>query len=211
MLAKWKVLLVAAGMILVSSPASAVEVFFNGVKVTGLRNQSFPSCSVSFDKTGNVHISAKGYSVQRVTQAEATKKGAQKGAQAAPSPGTSAKKTKYKYFLVSTGQSPKASNWDVDVFVNGKWIKKIRGADDQVVVEVSRHLRVGRNHLMFAAVKNYGGKGRLSSSADVYLRVLLGRGTRGGGTVSIEHTVADFRARADQVANFSRSATVLIE
>lgn len=205
----FRILLVIAGLVAAPRPAAAVDIFFNGVKVTGLRNQSFPSCSVKFDKAGNIHVTAKGYSVQRVTQADAVKSKAAKVVGKAPA--ASPTPLKYKYFLVSAGQSPKASNWDVDVFINGKWVQKMRGGDDQLVVDVSRHLRAGRNQVMFAAVKNYAGKGRLSSSSKVYLRVLLGRGTRGGGTVSIEHTIADFRARADQVANFSRSAAIVIE
>ncbi|MBW2732333.1 MAG: hypothetical protein JRH20_08045 [Deltaproteobacteria bacterium] len=205
---RWATFLLMAGLMAAPRPALAVDVFFNGVKITGLKNQNFPSCSVKFDKSGNIHVTAKGYSVQQMTQAEPGKPPAGKSATAKLS---SRKSVKYQYFLVSTGQSAKASNWDVDVFINGKWVQKVRSAGDQVVLDVSRHLKVGKNQLMFAAVKNYAGKGRLSSSPAVHLRVLLGRGTRGGGTVSVEHTIADFRARADQTTNFSRSATIAIE
>ena len=64
------VLVLAASL---STDAWAVEVFFNGVRVSGLKNQTFRNCGVRFDGNGNVYISAKGYSVKRVDQSGGSK------------------------------------------------------------------------------------------------------------------------------------------
>ena len=48
---------------LVASPALALDVFLNGIKVTNLKNADLRNCSVKFDAEGNVHIISPGYNV----------------------------------------------------------------------------------------------------------------------------------------------------
>jgi len=179
-------------------PAEAAEVYFNGVRVTGLRSQSFKNCLVRFDAKGNVYISAKGYTVRTVDQAS-SKAGIKRG-----------KLTK-RYFLVSAGSSSKSVQYDVDVFINGKWVRKIRSSEGQVVAEVTGHLIRGNNRINFSATKNYGGKPRASSSSGAYLRVLLGSGNQGGGTVNITRTLVDFRTPANRTDNCSKAVNVVVQ
>jgi hypothetical protein len=187
--------------VLVSSPALAYEVYFNGVKVTGLRSQSFEGCAVRFDNKGNVHITAKGYTVKRVEQADTPKAGSKK----------KVNNLAQRYYLVGSGKKPQLSQYDVDVFINGKWVRKIRASDPQVVMEITGHLKKGKNLVNFTATKNYRGKSRATKSADVYLRVLLGVGAMGGGTVTISQPLADFRASADKIANFGKATTITVK
>jgi len=188
-------LVLAAG---VSRDAWAVEVFFNGVRVSGLKNQNFKNCGVRFDGDGNVHITAKGYSVKRVDQSG--------GSKTAPStPGVSK-----QYYLYAKSSRPGFVQYDIDVYINGKWVKKIRNSERQVVMDISRSLRKGKNIVHFAATKNYGGKGRLSTSAADEMSVFIGLGSKGGGTVNITTTLADFKANASTTKNFGREQTVTV-
>jgi hypothetical protein len=181
-----------------SRNALAVEVFFNGVRVSGLKNQSFKNCGVRFDGDGSVHITAKGYSVKRVDQTGG-------GQAAAKTPGVSK-----QYYLYAKSSKPGFVQYDIDVYINGKWVKKIRNAERQVVLDISRKLRKGKNVIHFAATKNYGGKGRLSTSAADEVKVFIGLGSKGGGTVNITTTLADFKANANSTKNFGREQTITV-
>lgn len=190
-------LLVAVG-VSIASPAAAVEVYFNGVRVTGLKSQSFEGCTVRFDAKGNVHVTAKGYTVKTADKGDETT-GGKKGV------------LSNHYFLVSAGKKPQMAQYDVDVFVNGKWARKIRSSEEQVVFEITNHLKKGKNVINFSATKSFGGKPRAATTADVYLRVLVGLGSQGGGTVNITKTLVDFRAPASRVDNFGTTGTLVAE
>ncbi|MBW2264200.1 MAG: hypothetical protein JRG91_19720, partial [Deltaproteobacteria bacterium] len=46
--------------------AGGITVTVNGVDVTGLSNQKFEGCTVTFDSKGNVAIKAPGYEIKKV-------------------------------------------------------------------------------------------------------------------------------------------------
>jgi len=183
---------------LAGRPARAVEVFFNGVRVSGLKSQEFRNCAVRFDATGNVYITAKGYSVKRVDDTG--------GSKTAPtSPGVAK-----QYYLVAKTSRVGYAQYDIDVYINGKWVRKVRNSETQVVVDISHNLRSGKNVIHFAATKNYGSKGRLSTSAVDEIKVFVGLGSKGGGTVNITTTLADFKANASTTANFGQEQTISV-
>ncbi|PIE65856.1 MAG: hypothetical protein CSA24_01795 [Deltaproteobacteria bacterium] len=142
---------------------------------------------------------------------QAGQEGSGQGSKRAPGKAGPAKALSKRYYLVSAGQQPKSAQYDVDVFINGTWIRKVRSSEAQVVVEIGQHLKKGRNLIHFTATKNYGGKPRASTSAARYLRVLVGVGTTGGGTVSISKALADFRAPASKVANFGQAIAIQVD
>ncbi len=180
-------------LLLPSAPAHALEVYLNGVRATGLKNQTLQNCTVSFDENGNIRIVAKGYAVKKV--------GNEGGAPAA---------TRGKYFLVSTFNRLGYAQYDVDLYINGRWARKVRSTENQVIMEISKLLPSGRVTLLFAATKNLGDKPRLSTSASDYLQVIVGEGTAGGGTVNITRTLADFRATAERTSNFNQESIIQI-
>lgn len=188
--------------------AFAVDVFFNGVRVSGLKNQSFKNCTVRFDASGNVHIAAQGYSVKRVDQSTTTAPRANRPTKYSPPPST---RVTSQYFLYARAPRPGYSQYDVDVYLNGKWIRKVRNGEKQAVLEVTKYLKPGKNVVHFAATKNFGGKPRRSFSAADHIEVFIGEGNRGGGTVNITTTLADFKASADRTDNFGRETTIQIK
>lgn len=197
-----KHLLLTATIVLLNlSPglARAVEVYFNGVRVSGLKNQSFRNCGVRFDASGNVYITAKGYTVKRKDQSGSS--------------GTvsSTPITARQYYIYSRAPRAGYAQYDVDIYLNGKWVRKVRNRESQVVVDITRKLKPGRNVVHFAATKNYDGKSRRSTSASDYLQVFIGIGNKGGGTVNITSTLAEFKATAATTKNFGQEQTITIK
>lgn len=195
--------LVAAGILAVATPAQAVTIYFNGVRVNGLKNQQFKNCKVRFDAQGNVHITAKGYAVKQVPKGGSGTSGS--------SGGSGGSVVNKRYFLVLTGKDVKKVQYDVDVYVNGKWVKKFRSSEPQVVYDVSKKLRQGVNVIHFAATKNYRGQPRASSSKGTYMRIILGTGHKGGGTVNITQPYIDYRVSAAKTGNFGKEYKITVK
>jgi len=116
-----------------------------------------------------------------------------------------------RYFLVAMTPRPGYAQYDVDVYFNGQWVKKIRNQDRQVVVEVTGKLKPGPNKIHFAATKNMDGKPRLSTSSADFIRVILGAGNKGGGTVSITKNEAEIRVGANQTQNVAKETSVFLD
>ena len=191
-------------LLLSATPAYADEEYFNGVQVTGLKNQSFDHCKVKFDAGGNVHITAKGYKVKRVEQGRTTTSSTSAKPRRSTKPGSVTK----KYFLYARSSRQGYAQYDIDIYINGKWARKIRNTESQVVTEITSKLRPGSNVIHFAATKNFRGKSRLSTAASDYTEVIVGTGNRGGGTVNITNSLTSFKATASTTGNFGREQTI---
>ncbi len=168
-----------------SLPAFAAEVFVNGVNVDGLTNHTFEKVTVKLDERGNVQIEAPGYSVKKVTLQDKT-----------PEPvGTITQ----KYYLV-TEQSPMGmTEYEIDLFVNGKFFRTVKSGEEQLVTDVTRHLKPGRNTVIAQAKKRYSNPDRpRSQSRSHVMRVIIGEGQTTNDQVTIEKQVMTFtRTAAD--------------
>jgi len=187
--------LVLAGVFAVSTPAQARKVFLNGVdlKAVDLPAVSLKGCDVHIDAKGNIHITAKGYKIQ-VSGASARRR----------SVGTSSKyktmgSNRSRYYLVSFFNKKAATQYDIEVFINGKMIRRIRARNDQVAIEITRHIKRGRkNEIIFVSRKNYGSGGRTSSSTMDYFRVVIGSGFESRGQIVLKHSLLETRRTAAQ-------------
>lgn len=176
--------LVLAAAVLVCRQAEARSVYLNGVKIDGLTNQVFKGATVRIDSTGNVHIEAKGYTIKAVGSASAT----------GPTTGPPVSET---YWMVATETNPGKVQWDVEVFINGKFLKKVTWDGGQVVADISRYLYKGNNLVHFRARRNLSRR-RISYSAGDKLRIVLGAGVKQAGSVVITRSLATFtRTAAD--------------
>jgi len=186
--------MVVIGMFAVATPAQARRVFLNGVDLNGvdLPAVSLKGCDVHIDAKGDIHITAKGYKIQV------------SGSTPARSPGAS---TNYKtlgsrrsrYYLVSFFNKKAATQYDIEVFINGKMIRRIRARNDQVAIEITQHIRRGRkNEVIFVSRKNYGSRGRISASVMDYFRVVIGAGFESSGQIVLKHSLLETRRTAAQ-------------
>src|SRR5688572_22603791 len=114
--------------VVVALPAFAGSIFLNGVNIDGITGQTFENCTVTIDEKGNVLIVAKGYEVQ--TSAPKTKSPTA-AATAATTPSEPVTK---RYFLVTEQNVTGMSQYDVDVFINSVWVKRLSSNEPQVVL-----------------------------------------------------------------------------
>jgi hypothetical protein len=191
--------LLAAALAAAAAPASAGPALtLNGVAIDGITSQRFENCTVTIDERGNVHIEAKGYAVREVgAPARAVTPAALAAVTSAPVPASAAeppRKLARRYFLATEHASP-GTQYDLAIFINAQWIREVKASEPQVVMEVTRYLKPGRNKLVVAATKRVQGE-RVSTSRDVALKVVLGEGDAGGEHVMIDQVLVEAKRTA---------------
>ena len=107
-----------------------------------------------------------------------------------------------QYFLVTDTSDPALAQFDVDVFINSVWVKRINASDDQVILDVSKHLHKGKNVVHFTATKNLK-EGRKSASPEHYLKVHLGEGSVSGNNVMIDNPIIEYTRTGAEMGTFS--------
>jgi hypothetical protein len=173
------------------------SVYLNGVNIDTLRSQKFEKCNaVRIDDRGDVHLDCPGYQVE---------------AQAAPAapvaPAALAAAITRRYFLVTEEKDGVATQYEVDVFVNGKWLRKIKAGEPQVVLEITKNLHPGVNKVLFASTKHADG-GRKSASPQSWLKLVVGEGDSGANTVTIDNPLFETRRTAADTDNVNEEFTL---
>ncbi|EPX55833.1 hypothetical protein D187_008394 [Cystobacter fuscus DSM 2262] len=199
--------------VLLPLPALA-SVFLNGVRIDGLTNQTFDKVSsVRLDDQGNVHIVAPGYTVKTMEVpapvapaptpppvAPAPVAPAPTAAPVAPAaPPAPAAPTRItqRYWLVTEQSAQGKTEYDIDLFINSAWVRKLRNGEGQVITELTRYLRPGRNTVRLMASKVVTGP-RRSQSAEHVFQVVIGEGNEGGGRVMLDKPLIRFQRTAAQ-------------
>lgn len=180
----------------------AGSVFLNGTRVDGLTSTKIDKCAVEFDAKANVLLNCPGYSV-RV-----------EGGTPAQAPAPEAKTTEAPpaqvtrhYFLVTEQAELGASEFDFDLFINNKFVRRMRNEEEQIVTEVTKHLSPGKNTVTFVARKRQG-KERKSFSPQHFYRVIVGEGAAGGDKVMIEDALITFQKSAADTADSTQEFTL---
>ena len=183
-------------LMLVSGSVGAVEVYVNDVNVEGLTNQSFEKVTVRLDEKGNVHIDAPGYTVKRVTMA-------------APKETQAAGTITQKYFLVTEQTSPGATEYDIDVFINGRLLRTLGSSEPQLVTEVTRELKPGKNSIILQARKEPESKERPRSTAKTNVfRVIIGEGGARNDQVVLDKQLITFTRTAAETNDVTQEFTI---
>jgi len=169
-----------------SLPALAAEVYVNGVNVDGLTNHTFEKVTVRLDEKGNVQIEAPGYSVKKVSIGP-DKPAKEEGV------------ITQKYFLVTEQSPPGMTEYEIDVFLNGKFLRTLKSGEEQLVTDITKQLKVGKNQVIVQAKKRYADPMvPKSSSRNHVFRVIIGEGSTSQDQVTIEKQVVTFtRTAAD--------------
>jgi len=204
---RW-VLCAALAVLAPAGTAHAAQLVVNGVPigrvdltVQGLEGITFEKCtSVKIESGGDVRVDCPGYDLQA----------------AAPAPGADARKVpdavpgriSRRYWVVTEQSQKGATQFDIDLYVNSKWIKRFKSDDDPVVLEITKNLLPGRNRLLFAATKNLGA-GRRSTSAQAFFRVVVGEGEVGGQNVLIDNPLVEVRRTAAETENVTEEREVV--
>lgn len=186
--------MVLIGTFAVARPAQARRVFLNGVnlKAVDLPAVSLKGCDVHIDAKGDIHITAKGYKIQVSGSTPARRSSASTQYKTMGS-------RRSRYYLVSFFNKKAATQYDIEVFINGKMIRRIRARNDQVAIEITRYIKRGRkNEVIFVSRKNFGSRGRTSASAMDYFRVVIGAGFESRGQIVLKHSLLETRRTAAQ-------------
>lgn len=185
--------------VLVACGASAAEVFVNGVNVDGLTGQSFTKVNVTLDEKGNVHIDAPGYQVKKVTIAP------DKPAATVKEEGVVTR----KYFLVTEQNVLGRTEYDVDLYINGKFIRTLRSDDEQIVSDITRHFAPGKNSVLMQARKVQAQKDQPKSTrAEHFFRVIIGEGSTTADQVTIELPLIKFERTAAETNDVRQEFSV---
>src|SRR5438128_9243253 len=130
----------------------AASIFLNGVNIDGVRGQNFEKCrSVRIDDKGNLQLDCPAYQAENAGGGGA----APVVLPSIPVAGASVVPPSLSkhYFLVTEQTDGATAQYDVDVYVNSRWVRKVRGGDEQIVLNITRFLSPGGNKLLFAATK----------------------------------------------------------
>jgi hypothetical protein len=174
--------------------ALLASVYLNGVNVDGLRSQSFEKCkAVKIDEHGDVRLECPGYQVQQ--QASAPAAAAVSGA------------ITRHYWLVSEEKDSAATQYDVDVFVNSRWVRKIKAGEPQLVLEITRFVQPGPNRVLFAAVKQPGA-GRKGASDGSFVRFTVGEGRSHEDRVEIDDPLVECKRTAAETGDVNEEFTI---
>ncbi|MBX7115332.1 MAG: hypothetical protein K1X64_13465 [Myxococcaceae bacterium] len=171
--------------------AGAGSVYLNNVNIDGVTGQKFEKATVRIDEKGNVFIDAPGYAVRQV---EGTPKTV---------PGGGGTLTQ-RYFMVTEQTAVGMTEYDIDVYINAKWVRKLRSGDDPIVTEITRHLVPGKNVILVQAKKVGAKEARKSFSSDHIYRVIVGAGNMSGDHVMIDSPQVKFERNASQSDDVSQ-------
>jgi pyruvate/2-oxoglutarate dehydrogenase complex dihydrolipoamide acyltransferase (E2) component len=218
--------------LLMPTSALAGAVYLNGVRIDGVTNQKFEKATVRIDEKGDVYIEAVGYAVRVVTPppaapaAPATPVAPAPAApaQAAPAPAAPAAPAAApatppasatnepasltrRYWLVTEQATPGMAEYDIDLYINSKWVRKLRNNEEQIITEVTRHLLPGKNTVLLTARKLVAGE-RKSYSPKHYFKVIIGEGNVGGDNVMIDNPIIRFQRTAADTQDVSEEFTL---
>jgi hypothetical protein len=182
-------------MILRATLPILATLFLNGVNIDGVRGQQFEKCrSVRVDEKGDIYLDCPGYQVEAPTANPAA---------AAPSTGGLAKQN----WLVTEQKDGPLAQYDLDVFINSKWVRKVKAVDDQIVMDITKLLQPGPNKVLIAATKHLE-EGRKSVSPAAFIKVIVGEGQAGGGNVMIDAPLLEYKRTAAETDNINEEFTV---
>jgi hypothetical protein len=189
-------------------PLLAASVFLNGVNIDGVRGQSFEKCrSVRLDEKGNVHLDCPGYQVEVPGTAGAVRQAV------SPTPpptipvvaaSVALPSVTKHYFLVTEQADGAAAQYDVDVYVNSKWVRKVRSGDEQIVLDITRFLSPGPNKLLFAATKRAPKPGPATS----FVKLIVGEGESSGSQVLIDNPLLECKRTGAEIDNVNEEFTL---
>ncbi len=188
-------LLLCVLVLLTSLSAFAGSVFLNGTSIDGVTNQKFEKANVRIDDKGNVFIDAPGYSVRTVEPG------------VAPPAAPAATLTK-KYFLVTEQHTTGLAEFDIDVYVNSKWLRKLKGSEEQIVADITKHLNPGKNAVLLVAHKTATGDQRRSTNVAHFFKVIIGEGSEADGKLTIDNPLVRFQRTAADTEDLSKEFAV---
>jgi len=212
----------AALLLVPGTPAAGPSISLNGVPIDGAVGQRIDNATVVIDEQGNVNILAAGYAVSRPGEGAATQPTAAPPPRppppARPPPAAEARpatsdrngsgRPTRRYFAVAMQTEPGATEYDVALFVNGRWVREFRSDGDTEPFELTRFLQPGANRLQLVASKRVVAA-RRSTSRESTLRIVVGEGSAGGGHVLVDLPMVELTRTAADTETVTEEHTLV--
>lgn len=184
-------LIAGLGLLLVvglSPLARGADIYVNGQKVRGLTNLTITECTVVFNASGDVFITAPGFQVlETAAQGEQAKENLQP-----------TKALKNRYFLYTFTNAPGRVPCSFIVWVNDHKIKEFDSSVTQLAVELTLYLNAGSNGVKVQSVCTPGQNGNAADSFHIH----VGRGRPEAGVLEINQQLLDYsRSGADTASS----------
>ena len=112
-----------------------------------------------------------------------------------------------RYWLVTEQPAVGMAEYDIDLYVNSRWVRKLRSAEDQVITEITHLLQPGKNAVLMMAHKVASGSRRSESPQHVF-KVIIGEGNEGGGNVMIDNPLIRYQRTAAETEDQSEEFTL---
>jgi len=213
-----RALVAIAALLLAAGPAAAgPSISLNGVPIDGAVGQRIDNATVVIDEQGNVNILAAGYAVARPGEAAALPASsppprppptARPPPVAEPRSAAAPGRPTRRYFAVVMQTEPGATQYDVALFVNDRWVREFRSDGDAEPFELTRFLQPGANRVQLVASKRVVGA-RRSTARDSTLRVVLGEGSAGGGHVLVDVPIVEMTRTAAETETVTEEHTLV--
>ncbi len=178
------------------SVMGAKKVYINGMDMAKylLTSITLKCVTVKFDAKGNIHIIAPGYNFKpsRTVKAPPVKSRGDKLAN--------------RFYLVTFPKPAKVNTgFDVDVMVNGKFVKRIYANSGQIVYDITSSMKKGKNSVVFLAKKRGVKPAQLRGS----MKIAIARGYEAKGTYVIKNLIWEvLRSATDTKASYYNKTTV---
>lgn len=170
--------------------------------IGGAVSRTFEQSQVRIDSLGNIHITAAGYSLKPMPLPSLP-------AKRAPAVPESADLTR-RYGLVSHHSRTDATHYDVDIFVNGAFVTKVKAGSCPTIFDPTEWLRPGANALHFKARKNENVQPASNSAAD-FFKLMVGHGTRNGTQAVIKRTLVEYQRTAAETGDHNDEYTFVAQ
>ncbi len=191
-------IVVTLSWLLLGSAAAGVDVYLNGVNISGAKDQVIENAKVLLDKNGDVHINAPDYKVRELSKPgpASTPPTSSPASSPAPTAPTTQAQLKAKYFVITDVTRPKVVGYEIQVIVNNKFLKTLNDDFSQAVIELNNYLKEGANTVSFRALRPQGKSAQSTLASDAFT-IILGEGNGDeGGTLTIENVLGEFKVTA---------------
>ncbi len=196
---KLHVLLALCVCLLPSIALASPSVYFNGIDVTGVSGQRFTNVTVEFDSTGNVIITGPQYHLADITPKAETPSvpvapGNVVSSQTqpvdpvhptadpvqAPAAVKSAEidRLPNQYqptYLVGEFNYPGLLGYNIDIYINGKFIKTMNQGQAHASVDISSYLVTGKNVIQYRTNRTADSGSSSQATVDLSLAKVTGR------------------------------------
>jgi hypothetical protein len=192
------------GNVLIDAPAYAVKV------VNASPPSAIPASATVPVKPAPAPVTPAPAPVASPTPAPAPAPAPTATAAPAPAPApvdTAPARLTRRYWLTTSQSVPGMTDYDIDLFINSKWVRKLRNSEEQVISEITGSLVPGKNTVLLMAHKVAVGARRSESPQHVF-KVIIGEGNEGGGNVMIDNPLIRYQRTAAETEDQSEEFTL---